>query len=94
MGLRLGSHILKQTFATGRFGLFTFLICNANSPEKLYHPYPLDCMSPKNRHAKGGRHSSVVLSTPTIMRPGFESQAHHLCLFNCVIGIVMRKGRK
>ena len=26
----------------------------------------------------GGRHSSVVSSAPTILRPGFESQAHHL----------------
>ena len=38
----------------------------------------------------GGRHSSVVSSAPTILRPGFESQAHHLCFFS-IIEIVMRK---
>ena len=30
----------------------------------------------------GGRHGSVVLSTPPILRPGFESQEQHLCLKN------------
>ena len=29
----------------------------------------------------GGRHCSVVLSAPTILRPRFESQAHHLRFF-------------
>ena len=29
-----------------------------------------------------GLYSSVVSSAPTILRPGFESQAHHLCFFN------------
>ena len=31
--------------------------------------------------AEGGRHSSVVLSAPTILWPGFESQALHLRFF-------------
>ena len=34
---------------------------------------------------KGGRHSSVVSSAPTIPGPGFESQAHHLCFFQFVL---------
>ena len=29
----------------------------------------------------GGRHSSVVSSAPTILRPGFKPQAHHLRFF-------------
>ena len=32
-----------------------------------------------------GRHSSVVSSSPTILRPGFESQAHHLRFFQFVL---------
>ena len=32
-----------------------------------------------------GRHSSVVSSAPTILRPGFESQAHHLSFFQFVL---------
>ena len=42
----------------------------------------------------GGRHSSVVSSAPTILQPGFESQAHHLCFFSICIEIVTRKERK
>ena len=30
----------------------------------------------------GGRHSSMVASAPTILRPGFVFQAHHLHFFN------------
>ena len=30
-------------------------------------------------------HSSVVSSAPTILRPGFESQAHHLHFFQFVL---------
>ena len=33
----------------------------------------------------GGRHNFVVSSAPTILRPGFESQAHHLRFFQFVL---------
>ena len=33
----------------------------------------------------GGRRSSMVLSVPTILRPGFESQAHQLHFFQFVL---------
>ena len=33
----------------------------------------------------GGRHSSVVSSAPTILRPEFESQAHQLRFFQFVL---------
>ena len=48
----------------------------------------------------GGRHSSLVLSAPTILRPGFKSPKHTICtfsIFNDEIGTVfdvgMRKGQ-
>ena len=40
-----------------------------------------------------GRHSSVVSSAPTILRPGFESQAH-IYAFSICIAIVNRKEQK
>ena len=44
---------------------------------------------PQKLHVLDGRHSSVVTSAPTILRPGFESQAHNLCFFNlhCIVQI-------
>ena len=34
---------------------------------------------------RGCRHNSVVLSSPTILGPGFESQAHHLCFIQFML---------
>ena len=44
-----------------------------------------------NKSKKGCCHSSLVSSAPTILRPWVQI----LCtFFNCIIGVVMRKGRK
>ena len=41
-----------------------------------------------------GRHSSVVSSAPTILRPGFETQAHHLCFFHIVLLKLYRENKQ
>ena len=46
----------------------------------------------KNIYLQGGRHSSVVLSAPTILRPQVQIPSTPSMLFSiCIIEIVLRK---
>ena len=49
---------------------------------------------PLNYSSRGGRHSSVVLSAPTILWPWIKSQAHHLCFFQFVLLILYRENNE
>ena len=51
--------------------------CSKNSPQ-IWSDWKLEATFQR----KGCRHSSVDLSVPTILLPGFESQAHHPCFYH------------
>ena len=51
-------------------------------------------MRDKKSHPLGGRHNSVVSSVPTILRPGFESQAHQLSFLQFVLVKLYRENNE